>query len=73
LWPSTPEAACVGDAGAAWVQVFTASGKLIARWGSYGSALGRFQDPTVVALDAAGSVYVADSGNSRIQKFRHIS
>lgn len=35
-----------------------------------GSDPGRFQDPSGVALDAAASqVYVADTGNSRIQRF----
>jgi hypothetical protein len=53
--------------------VFTAGGKLIARWGTHGSDPGRFENPTGMALDAAGTVYVADSGNSRIQKFRYIS
>ncbi|MBP9502484.1 MAG: hypothetical protein KBF17_10020 [Candidatus Promineofilum sp.] len=37
--------------------------------GSSGSGNGQFSDPRGVAVDGAGNVYVADSGNHRIQKF----
>ncbi len=30
---------------------------------------GQFNEPTAIAVDGAGNVYVADSGNHRIQKF----
>ena len=39
------------------------------RWGTTGSDSGEFQHPRGVAVDAAGNVYVADSGNNRVQKF----
>lgn len=38
-------------------------------WGSQGAGPGQFQDPRGVAVDAAGHVYVADTGNRRVQKF----
>jgi uncharacterized protein (TIGR03663 family) len=38
-------------------------------WGSQGKGQGQFQDPRGIAVDEAGNVYVADSGNHRIQKF----
>lgn len=38
-------------------------------WGSYGTGQGQFDHPTGIAVDAAGDVYVADSGNKRVQKF----
>lgn len=38
-------------------------------WGSYGKGQGQFDHPTGIAIDEAGDVYVADSGNKRIQKF----
>src|SRR5262249_34979026 len=38
--------------------------------GSPGSGAGQFQTPVGVAVDqASGAVYVADSGNARVQKF----
>jgi len=37
--------------------------------GSQGGARGQFLAPASMALDAEGNVYVADSGNHRIQKF----
>ncbi|GAA3403214.1 fibronectin type III domain-containing protein [Paenibacillus hodogayensis] len=36
--------------------------------GQYGNELGEFAYPNGVAVDSIGNVYVADSGNSRIQK-----
>jgi len=39
------------------------------QWGSYGSGNGQFEQPTGIAVDSTGNVYVADNGNLRIQKF----
>ncbi|MDQ7831503.1 MAG: hypothetical protein RDU30_07220 [Desulfovibrionaceae bacterium] len=39
------------------------------KWGTNGTADGQFSRPEAVAVAADGSVYVADSGNNRIQKF----
>jgi sugar lactone lactonase YvrE len=41
----------------------------VTKWGSPGNGNGEFQIPSSVAVDASGNVYVADSGNRRIQKF----
>src|SRR5262249_16598134 len=42
----------------------------LTNFGSQGSATGQFQTPVGIAADQrAGTVYVADSANARIQKF----
>jgi hypothetical protein len=38
-------------------------------WGTFGTGPGQFNEPYRVAVDALGSVYVADQFNYRIQKF----
>ena len=38
-------------------------------WGSHGFSDGQFSWPKGVTIDSGGNVYVADSGNFRIQKF----
>lgn len=37
--------------------------------GAQGSAEGRFDNPTGVAIDSSGNIYVVDADNNRIQKF----
>ena len=44
-------------------------GTAITQWGSSGSGNGQFNAPDGVAVDGSGNVYVADTGNDRIQKF----
>jgi DNA-binding beta-propeller fold protein YncE len=41
----------------------------ITQWGSNGSGDGQLNFPESVAIDSSGNVYIADSGNNRIQKF----
>jgi hypothetical protein len=41
----------------------------IAKWGSLGHGDGQFYCPYGIAIDSSGNVYVADTDNSRIQKF----
>ena len=41
----------------------------VTAWGSQGKGDGEFEMPSGIEVDSAGNVYVADTGNSRIQKF----
>jgi DNA-binding beta-propeller fold protein YncE len=41
----------------------------ITEWGSDGDGNGDFKEPSGIAVSPEGYVYVADSGNNRIQKF----
>ncbi len=40
-----------------------------AQWGTGGSGDGQFNDPLAAAVDGSGNVFVADTGNHRVQKF----
>jgi sugar lactone lactonase YvrE len=52
------------------VQCFTADGKLLFGLGGSGSEPGEFTHPHGMAFDSHDHLYVADSGNQRIQKFQ---
>ena len=45
-------------------------GVVVTMWGSEGSDEGQFLSTGMIAVDAQGYIYVADSSNGRIQKFR---
>jgi len=51
------------------VAKFDREGRFLKQWGSTGTADGQFQGLKGLAIDAQGNVYVADSGNKRIQVF----
>jgi len=51
------------------IQKFDSNGTFLTAWGSAGSGDGQFNSPGGVAVEGGGSVYVADAGNYRIQKF----
>ena len=51
------------------VHRLSAAAVAVGSWGSAGEGPGEFDQPVGVAVDAEGNVYVADSGNARIQKF----
>lgn len=38
-------------------------------WGSHGSLPGEFDNPRGITVDPYGDIYVADSGNNRVEKF----
>jgi hypothetical protein len=54
------------------VAMHTANGQELlptGTWGSHGLSNGNFKSPSSVTVDSADNVYVADTGNNRIQKF----
>lgn len=67
-----PDLTYVADAGHNRVLVYRPDGSLLARWGAgegsgaAGSGPGAFSHPDAVAVDSAGDVYVADTGNNRV-------
>lgn len=52
------------------VAVLPTAGGTARAWGGAGQAEGQFNAPVGLALDAAGDLLVADSGNNRVQKVR---
>ncbi len=59
----------VTEVGNERVQVFSAEGALITTFGSPGSGGGEFSDPKGIAAGSAGRVFVADTGNRRLQEW----
>jgi DNA-binding beta-propeller fold protein YncE len=47
----------------------SSSGVQITQWGGNGTGPGQFAYPAGIATDAAGNVYVADTGNLRVEVF----
>jgi DNA-binding beta-propeller fold protein YncE/plastocyanin len=63
----------VADTGNNRIQVFSSNGTYISKfpskWGEFGTGNGTLTSPEGVAVDQQGHVYVADTGNNRIQVF----
>jgi DNA-binding beta-propeller fold protein YncE len=58
------------------IQYFDPTGKFLGKWGELGDAKGStttqpgiFWGPRAIAINAAGEVYVTDTGNKRVQVF----
>jgi DNA-binding beta-propeller fold protein YncE len=51
------------------IPVFDSAGRFLFKWGSHGSGDGQFSIAQDVAVSPAGTVYVVDDGNSRVQVF----
>jgi len=43
--------------------------KFVTKWGSYGNGAGQFHYPRAIVATSSGYIYVADSGNNRVQEF----
>jgi len=67
----------VADYGNHRIQKFDSNGTFITKWGynnhmlekDFENVTGLFNFPTDIAIDSKDNVYVADSGNNRVQKF----
>jgi DNA-binding beta-propeller fold protein YncE len=51
------------------IKKFTAEGEYLATIGGVGSSDGLFNNASGLCIDQSNSIYVADSGNNRVQKF----
>jgi len=55
------------------VEVFDADGRFVEKWGERGIGPGEFSQPTAIAVDCNGDVYVADTNNNRVERFNLVS
>ena len=51
------------------IRIFNQNGNFLSTFGADGSAHGEFRNPLGIDIDTSGHVWVADSGNHRVQKF----
>ena len=54
------------------IQKLDEAGNFIRTWGVSGTGDGQFIHPQGIELASSGSIYIADTGNNRIQKIRPI-
>ena len=59
----------VSDTGNHRVEKFDKEGNFITQWGGFGNGKGQFNFPYGITVDAKGSVFVVDSGNTRVEQF----
>ena len=59
----------VTEVGSERVQVFSAEGAFLNTFGTPGSGEGQFSAPKGVAVSSSGKVFVADTGNERLQEW----
>ncbi len=59
----------VGDQFSHLVQHFTASGRFLGQWGTYGAGPGQLGAVDGLAVSGSGEVYVLDSTHDRIERF----
>ena len=59
----------VTDDVASRIQAFSLTGTFLGKWGGFGQGAYQFKNPSGIAADADGKLYVADAGNDRIMVF----
>ena len=59
------------DAASHLIWEMSPTGQSLRSYGGPGRSSGQFVEPYGLCADAAGNVFVADTGNSRVQKFSH--
>ena len=72
----TPEGLAIDEQGnvyvtdyrLAQVEVYSAAGEFLTRWGERGTGDLQFQAPVAVAIDSAGDIYISDQKNNSVQK-----
>lgn len=62
--------AAASGSGVASIQMFNVNGAALGQFGRYGSGLGEFIGPDAINTDSTGKIFIADSGNNRIQIWR---
>jgi len=67
------DAVFVADTQGNRIVKFRTDGTFVTRWGAEGDGNGKFSTPVGVAVDENGLVYVADTGNHRVQVFRPVT
>jgi streptogramin lyase len=55
--------------GNARILVYDSKGTRIKQWGTHGKGPGEFETPHGIAFDGKNTIYVADRGNNRVQRF----
>jgi sugar lactone lactonase YvrE len=55
--------------GNARILIYDSKGTRVKQWGTHGKAPGEFETPHGIAFDGKNTIYVADRGNNRIQRF----
>ena len=68
-WDGALNRIVVADTGRDRVDFYAPDGTKQGEFGIHGPADGQFDSPRDLAVDSQSSIYVADAGNNRIQKF----
>ena len=69
-WDKVHGRIVVADTGNNRIEFYSAiTAKRLGMFGTFGSGNGQLNSPRDIAIDGSGNIYVADAGNSRVQKF----